>query len=240
MKVYLFMGSNLPEIQACMDHLSALEEANPLQILTPPGLNWPETAREAVVRVDYDPEVNLLVLDPDRNETAFILLDPGKAPVQQLELIAEQLGNCLLEPVKVITCVDCIAAEKSPQLRTWLEACIYYSDVVLLGNRSDTTKRFVRDYQKGFERICYPCLFGYLKGKGIPDIALEILAPDTRRISQLFDLGEDIPEVAPGTVIEASCDLDLEEVEKDPYRNPADEENQPPTIPDISKWIVRI
>ncbi|MEX0324178.1 MAG: hypothetical protein AB3N63_18615 [Puniceicoccaceae bacterium] len=239
MKVYLFMGSHLREIRACMDHLAAFEEASPLQIRVPEGLDWPARGSESIEQIEYNPENSLMVLDPDGDQTVFILLDPGKSPIDQLEHLAEQLGNCLIEPVKIITCVDCSAAEKSPQLRTWLEACIYYSDIVLLGNRSDASKPFVRDYQKGFERLCYPCLFGFLKGEGRPDIGLEILAPDTRRISQLFDIGEELPEVAPGTIIESSCDLDLEEQEKDPYRSPADEETPPPTIPNISKWIVK-
>ncbi len=238
MNVYIFMGSNLGEIHSCLEQLSTFEETLPLEIHVPAGLGWPAPVKESTRLVEYDPDNILWVLDPDAEQTIFILLDPRIPPVAQLENLAEQLGNCLVEPVKIITCVDCGAAENSPQLRTWLEACIYYSDIVLLGNRAEASKSFVRDYQKGFERLCYPCLFGFLKGEGRPDKALEILAPDTRRLSQLFDIGEDLPEIAPGTVIEASCDLELEEVEKDPYRNPAGGEAPPPTIPDIAKWIV--
>ena len=238
MKVYLFMGSHLREIQTCIQHLASQDEASSQIVRFPAGLDWPVSGDDSIELVEYDPENSLLVLDPDQEATVFIVLDPRMEPIAQLEQLAGQLGNCLVEPVKIITCVDCGAAENSPQLRAWLEACIYYSDIVLLGNRSKASKPFVRDYQKGFERLCYPCLFGFLKGGGKPDIALEILAPDTRRISQLFDLGEDLPAVAPGTIIESSCDLDLEEEESDPYRSPANQESPPPTIPDISKWIV--
>lgn len=239
MKVYLFMATHLGEVRTCIEHLATVEEAGPLIVRIPEGLDWPAPAKSSIEFVEYDPDNSLMVLDPDEDGTTFVLLDPRKSPIDQLGHLAEQLGNCLIEPVKIITCVDCAAAEDSPQLRTWLEACIYYSDIVLLGNRSGASKPFVRDYQKNFERLCYPCLFGFLKGDGRPDKALEILAPDTRRISQLFDIQQDLPDVAPGTIIESSCDLDLEEQEKDPYRSPADEETPPPTIPDISKWIVK-
>jgi hypothetical protein len=237
MKVYIFMGSHLGEIRSCMVHLSSYAEAGPLEVHAPSGLDWTVPGGSTIKHIAYDPESSLLVLDPDGEQTVFVLIDPRIPPIAQLENLAEQLGNCLIEPTKVITCVDCTAAESSPQLRAWLDACIYYSDIVLLGNRSRASKPFVRDYQKGFERLCYPCLFGFLKGDGRPDIAAEILAPDTRRLSQLFDLAEDLPEITPGTVIESSCDLELEEAEQDPYRNPGEDESSPPTIPDITKWI---
>jgi hypothetical protein len=238
MKVYLFMGSHLGEVLICMQHLATAADTNPVQIHVPRGFEWPEREVDSCKVSTYDPESVIWVMDPDSDDTVFILLDPRIPQTIQLENIADDLGKCLIEPVKIITCVDCAAAETSPQLRTWLEACIYYSDVVILGNRGEASKPFVRDYQKEYERKCYPCLFAFLKAGGRLDQPLEVLSPNTRRLTQLFDLEEAPPEIAPGMVIEASCDLELEEMENDPYRTPTEDESTPPTIPDISKWIM--
>jgi len=238
MNVYVFIGTHLPEISRCMDHLiRSSNELNPVEIHVPEGLQW-EVSGERYPVNTYNPETVLWVLDPDKEGTCFILIDPRAGLIRQLEKMAEQLGNCLIEPVKVLTCVDCEQAENHSKLRSWLDACIYYSDIVLLGNRENTSKSFVRDFQKHYERLCYPCLFLFLKGQGIPVNVNEILTPETRRISQIFDLdkGEGQTAVA-GVLIESSCDLDLEEAEIDPYRSAHDDESKLP-VPDPSEFIV--
>ena len=45
-----------------------------------------------------------------------------------------------------------------------------------------------------------------------------------------------VPEI-PGIVIESSCDLDLEETEKDPFRTPVEDESKV-HVPDPSRYIV--
>lgn len=240
MNIYLFMGTHLPEIRTCLETLAAnCPDRATLQVHVPTGLGRTETGEKGATIHFYDTEAAHWVFDPDAEGNAFILLDPRIPQIPQLEKIAGDLRKCLIEPVKVVTCVDCEAAESSPQLRAWLEADIYYSDIVLLGNRLNASKSFVRDFQKTYEKNCYPCLFLFLKGKGVPSQPLEILTPDTRRLSQLFDLPENTPDEIPGLVIESSCDLDVDDPESDPYRAPDPEEGQARmTIPAISGHIV--
>ena len=241
MNVYLLMGTHLPELRTCLETLAGhCPESAPVQWHIPGQISWTDEIPGNVTIQQYSPETVQWVFNPDEDASVFILLDPALPQIPQLERIASDLQKCLLEPVKVITCVDCASAESSPQLRNWLEANIYYSDLVLLGNRAKASKPFVRDFQKTYQKNCYPCLFLLLKGPGIPDQPLEILTPDTRRISQLFDLPETDGEALPGLIIEASCDLDMEESEKDPYRSEDSEsgESQAP-IPDVADLIVR-
>lgn len=240
MNVYVFMGTHLPEMQTC---LAALAEVVPEEtratVFHPKAFPWPQPAAAGTGCQPYDPDSVDWVFDPDSADHAFIVLDPAMPQIPQLEKLADDLAKCLIEPVKVVTCVDSEQAQNSPQLRAWLDAGIYYSDVVLMGNRRNASKAFVRDFQKSFEKQCFPCLFLLLKGAGRPDQPLEILTPDTRRLSQLFDLVEEEAESLPGLIIEASCDLDVDEPEADPFR--ADEETEgqaPATIPDVSRYIV--
>jgi hypothetical protein len=220
MKVYLLIGTHLPELRTCLDTLAGLaSETGPVQV------SWPG---EDAPPLDGDPATSL-----------FLVLDPRAALIDQLERLAERMGDAGIEPVKVVACVDCAAAETSPQLRAWLDAAIYYADVVLLGNRAGASKRFIREFETGYGRRCYPCLFLLLKGAGVPDHPLEILAPDTRRLSQLFDLEAPDATAPEGLIIEASCDLDLDEPETDPFRH-REEESSPgqQPVPDVGQWVV--
>lgn len=238
MNVYIFIGTHMPEISRCMDHLvKSSRELDPVEVHVPEGLQW-QSGSDRYDVACYNPETVLWVLDPDKQGTCFILVDPRVDLIDQLENLADNLGNCLIEPIKVMTFVDCSEAESHSTLKAWLDATIYYSDIVLLGNRESASKSFVRDFQKHYERLCYPCLFMFLKGEGIPGDVSEILTPGVRRISQLFDLekGENLPEV-PGIVIESSCDLDMEEDEVDPFRIATEDESRN-HVPDPSRFIV--
>lgn len=232
------MGTHLPEIRHCLSHLGGQGETEkPLRLCLPEGLEW--EAEENTVVESYQAESAHWVLNPDAPGSVFLLLDPRLSPVPQLEKLAGDLEKCLLEPVKVVTCVDCAGMERHPPLRAWYDACLYYSDIVLLGNRTDSSNRFIREYTREYEHRCYPCLFYFLKKEGVPDHPLEILTPGTRRLSQLFDLDRQRPVPEPrGVVIEASCDLDLEEVETDPFRSPSPQEGLPRPVPDVGEWVV--
>ena len=242
MNVYLLMGTHLPELGTCLDTLARqCPTGEPVQWYIPDGLAWQSTGPEGTEVCFYSADEAQWVFNPDEEASVFILLDPRLPQIPELETIAGDLQKCLIEPVKVITCVDCEAAETSVHLRAWLEANVYYSDIVLLGNRSKASKPFVREFQKTYEKNCYPCLLLFLKGKGIPSQPLEILTPDTRRLSQLFDLHEESEEKIPGLIIEASCDLDMEEPERDPYRAPDEKEGQAKApVPDIREFIVEL
>lgn len=239
MQVYLYMGTHLPELRRCIE--SVVETAPQLElpalVHVPDGLGWTRGEGHPAV-IEYDPGNVLWVLDPDRHQTCHILVDPRVPLIPQLEGLADNLQKCLIEPVKILTCVDCERAESHGKLRNWLDACIYYSDIVLLGNRSGASKPFVRDFQKQYERLCYPCLFMYLKADGMPANTGEILFPGTRRLSQMFEIEGPVIDTGPSDfIIESSCDLDMPEQEVDPFRSSHDD--QPPRhVPDVSGFVI--
>ena len=242
MNVYIVMGTHLPEMRQCLRFLArADEDVQPAGLLLPQDIPWPEESEPWSLQQRYDACKGAPAIPAADLSTLWIVVDPRHSPVPQLEALAAVLRQRDLPPARIITCVDCSGVEQHTALRGWFDASIYYSDIVLLGNRRDATNAFLRDYQRHYERLCYPCLFLLLKGPGNPEQPLEILVPDARRLSQLFDFGADatIPEV-PGVTIEASCDLDLEEAEDDPFR-PAEEIDRAPVhVPDATPWIVPV
>ena len=239
MSLYLFMGTNMPEMACCLDYLADFErESDSTSILVPVGLEESFKHSTKAKIVPYEPAANNWGCLEKTEERTFILIDPRISPVPQLEALSARLENLGVEPDKISTMVDCLAAEKSPQLRVFLEASIYYSDIVLLGTRQEASKAFPRSYQKEFERKCFPCLFLLLKGKGLPNDPVELLTPGVRRITQLFDLSENEQLTESGPKIEASCDLELEEMEMDPYRVSEDSPAPDAMVPDVSQWIV--
>ena len=242
MNLYLVMGTHLPELRQCLRFLvRSDEDAQPAGLLLPEGLPWPEESEPWSLQQSYPASGSAPQIPDTELSTLWLVLDPRLSPVHQLEQLAAALKVLDLPPARIITCVDCSGVEHQPALRVWYEACIYYSDIVLLGNRKDASNSFVRDYQRHFEKLCYPCLFLLLKGPGNPEQPMEILVPDARRLTQLFDFGDDtvVPEV-PGLIIEASCDLDLEEAEEDPYRPEDGMDRAPLHVPDVSLWIVPV
>ncbi|MFO7724480.1 MAG: hypothetical protein R6V45_02940 [Oceanipulchritudo sp.] len=241
MNLYLIMGTHLPEIGTCIHSLLEADESGAEnRVLWPEGLE-PVPPSLAGIRVE-----SLRTgffsdsLPVAQTGNVFLLLDPRQPLLDQMEDLARCLHDAACEPAKVITCVDAATAESSPKLRSWLDACIFFSDLVLIGNRTEASKRFLRDFEKRYRQKCYPCVFMFLKGPGRPASPSTVLAPDARRISQLFDRPEDLQEAPPDLIIEASCDLDADEDPAPlyPAEAPGDE-NALDSIPDVSDCIVK-
>lgn len=212
MNVFLFLGTHLPEIRTVVTTLvETIGAESPAEVIWPEGLAPP--VKPAVDL--YQPATVDWTFDQTNPVNVFILLDPRAGLLDQLEQLATPLRKAGMEPAQVICTVDCQSAETDPRLRKWLEAAIFFSDSVLLGNRQEASKPFLRDFEKAFTRRCYPCRFMLLKGPGHPARPRELLIPDSRRLSHLFDLPGDSGHSSDGLLIEASCDLDADEIEAD-------------------------
>lgn len=235
MALYLLIGTHLPEVRQCILSLHEATGAPRSTVFWPEGLPAGNPA-EGLALVPYDGCLNLpqdaLRDDPGPH---FVFLDPRRPLIQELHEVADLLVSLEREPTRILTCVDTERAASSTALRTWLDAAIFHSDVVLLGNRAQTAKSFLRDYQQGFQKRCFPCLFQLLKGPGIPENPSALLEPDTRRLTLIFDLPEPDSSALPSVIIEASCDLDAEEAEPDPYLSPEGDFLQ---LPEIVAFLV--
>lgn len=216
MSVYLLLSTHLPTLEKSLQHvIKSAPDILPARILIPAAAQFSEPAPwgDDCHPIRYEGSVNAEMLDESSAHTTFVVLDPMQDLPEQLESLAADLDSSGCELARVITLVDCTAAESSGPLREYLEACIFCSDLVLLGNRSAASPKFVTDFQKSYARKCFPCRFIILKESGAFSPVAEFLIPEARRLTKVFDPVGPEEDVVPLAAIEidASFDLDAEE-----------------------------
>jgi hypothetical protein len=167
----------------------------------------------------------------------FILLDGRLNPVDQIEALKSWLGDRAAEVARVLCVVNCQLLEKNPKLFAWYEACIHFSDVVLLNQRDGVPNKWVGDFRGKFEHKFYPCLFEFVREGRVRNPAL-VLAPVARRMSHVFDEQEWIAEDEEDDEDEQE---DGEEVEmkavEDPYLERRNGGRRVHEIPDIADFL---
>ena len=122
----------------------------------------------------------------------FFVVDGRRNPVDQVEAFKAWLDTRSAEVARVLCVVNCRLAEQHPKLIAWFEACIHFSDVVLLNRREGISNKWMADFQARFHQKCFPCLFEFVKEGRVKNPAA-VLAPVARRISHVFDEPEWIP-----------------------------------------------
>lgn len=164
----------------------------------------------------------------------FIVTDGRGNPVDQIEAFKAWLAERACEVARVICVVDCRLAERNPRLFAWFEACVHFSDVVLLSRREGVPNRWIGDFRKKFEDRFYPCIFEYVREGRVGNPAL-VLAPVARRMSHVFDEAEWIVE----NDDEDAEDGDEEEMkpEEDPYLERRAGGRRVKEIPDIRDFL---
>jgi hypothetical protein len=148
---------------------------------------------------------------PEDATHVFIVADGRRNPVDQLEAFRDWLSGRSAEVSRVICVVDCQLAERNPKLFAWFEACIYFSDVVLLNRREGVPNKWIGDFREKFEGKFYPCFFDNVKAGRVKNPAL-VLAPVARRMSHVFDEQE--------WIADEEEDEDEDEVEMKPEEDP--------------------
>lgn len=189
----------------------------------------------SVARMAWNAELQLLVADapPPEATHVFIVLDGRIDPVDQLEALKPWLAAHALPVARILTVVHCQLAEKTPALASWFDACIHFSDIVLLGRREGVSNKWVSDFRRRYEAQYMPCLFEMVKGGRVKNPAA-VLDPVARRLSQFFDPTEwddiDLADVEIGE----SDDEDGENV-RPLSKTELDPDDQPPVEP----WLER-
>ena len=180
---------------------------------------------------------------PDEGEKrAFFVTNGRLNPVDQVEAFKAWLPLQGAELGRIICVVDCGLAERNPALLAWYDACIHFSDVVLLNRREGVANKWVRDFQERYTDQFFPCVMEFVRAGRVRNPAL-ILNPCALRISQVF---EDEPAWVPvggdpedeGGEEDAEGDEEVEMVlAEDPYfaRRPGGRRAK--EIPDIAKFL---
>ena len=123
---------------------------------------------------------------PEGVTHVFIVFDGRMNPVDQIEAFKSWLDLRTIEVARVVCVVNCQLLEKNPKLFAWYEACIHFSDVVLLNQRDGVPNKWIGDFKGKFEHKFYPCLFEFVREGRVRNPAL-VLAPVARRMSHVFD-----------------------------------------------------
>jgi hypothetical protein len=167
----------------------------------------------------------------------FILFDGRMNPVDQIEAFKSWLGDRSVEVARVICVVNCQLLEKNPKLFAWYEACIYFSDVVLLNQRDGVPNKWIGDFKGKFEHKFYPCLFEFVREGRVRNPAL-VLAPVARRMSHIFDEQEWIADDEDDDEDEQEDGEEVEmKLEEDPYLERRNGGRRVHEIPHIADFL---
>lgn len=158
---------------------------------------------------------------PEGASHVFFFVDGRGSPVDQAEALKTWVPACGAELARVICVVNCQLAEKHSELRAWYDACVHFSDVVLLNRRDGVGNKWLSDFQGYFRDQFIPCLFEMVKAGRVKNPAA-MLIPEARRMSHIFDIDEwagiDLTGVEFGS---DEGDSEDDESEPTPARKPA-------------------
>jgi hypothetical protein len=262
---YLILGlAGSGRREVLIDLLSSLEPSNgPIALLTAAGeasseadarlaalltlSNWSlETREKDGMKVPFlVPEI------PEGTRTLFILADGRAGPIDFIEGTARWLSGSKFRLARVLTVVNCAIAEREPSLAPWFEACIHFSDYILLNRREGVSNKWMSEFQRHYKEACHPGYFEFVKQGRVRNPAF-VLLPEARRPSHVFDFEERefedeldaelMIETEDGDLIPvAKADMqDDEEAEQDPLlteiyflRTPSGKRLH--ALPDVSK-----
>lgn len=177
--------------------------------------------------------------------TVFFVSCGAADPVEQVESFRDWLKTQAAVLARVLCVVDCRLAEQNPQLFVWFEACIHFSDVVLLNHREGVGNKWLSDFIGHFKNQYFPCLFELVKDGRVRNPAL-ILEPEARRMSHVFDAEQEwVFTDAEGETVDEEEDAGdvghAQEVEAtpavDPYLVRDAAGRRVKRLPDISKFL---
>jgi hypothetical protein len=200
-----------------------LEPSDHAAVMLPAGEPaTPADARlPAVSRWIWDDGVILATLPAGANRVFFVT-DGTRSAVDQIEVFKSWLEAQGGELARVLCVVHTQLATRHPSLLAWYDACVHFSDVVLLNRREGVENKWLSDFLSHFKKQHLPCLFEMVKDGRVKNPAL-LLEPQARRLSQIFDEEQDlIFKTADGEEIdeeEETEDSD-EEIEAVPAEDP--------------------
>jgi len=161
----------------------------------------------------------------------IIFLSPGLAdPAEVAEALKAWIDHNDCELGRIITVLNCGFLDREEKSKAWFDACIHFSDVVLLSRRESVDNKWVKDFETQYRKACYPCHIELVvKGKTRNPAA--VLDPEARRISLYFD------ELIPIEEDEFDDEEQPADIKPDPYieRNESGQRVRP--VISISKLL---
>ena len=210
--------------------LSDAEAADPLDATLPSVTRWTWTDDFIVGTL------------PKEASHVFFITDGKSSPVDQMEAFKIWLEAQGGELARVISVVNCQLAEKNHPLLAWFEACVHFSDVVLLTKREGVENKWLSGFRLHFDKQYYPCLFEMVKDGRTKNPPL-VLDPLPRRMTHVFDAEQEwVFTDADGDEIDEQEETEGEQeveakLEEDPYFVRDATMRRAKKIPDIRKFL---
>jgi hypothetical protein len=168
----------------------------------------------------------------------FWIADGRRNPVDQIEAVQAWLPVSGGELARIVCVIHCGLAARHHELLVWYDACVHFSDVVLLNRREGVENKWMSEFQERYASQFLPCLFESVKHGRVKNPAA-VLDPQTRRMSHVFD--EELNWEITGTPEEdAEGDEEVEaHLEVDPYLDRLPSGRRAKEIPDVTKYLAR-
>ena len=137
---------------------------------------------------------------------------------------------------RIVCVIHCGLVARHHEVITWHDACVHFSDVVLLNHREGVDNKWMSDFQVRYTSKFLPCIFEFVKHGRVKNPAI-VLDPLTRRMSHVFD--EELNWEVSGTPEdEAEGDEEVEaHPEVDPYLERLESGRRVKEIPDVAKYL---
>jgi hypothetical protein len=244
--VYLVLGASGSGRRAIVADLiqGGLEATDRVAVMLPAG--EAETAGDAtlpaVSRWQWDDGMIVGTLPRDAAHVFFVT-DGARNPIDQIEVFKAWVEAQHGELARILCVVNCQFASRHPALRAWYDACVHFSDVVLLNRREGVPNKWLSEFQSHYKHLFVPCLFEFVKDGIVKNPAL-VLEPQARRMSHAFDAEQDwIFTDGEGDVIDEQeeSETDEDDVEAKPEEEPYFERlnggRRVKELPDIAKYL---
>lgn len=127
---------------------------------------------------------------PEGAGSVFFIADGRGDPVDQVEALKPWLAAQGAELVRVVCVVHAALAAAESAVVAWYDACIHFSDIVLLNRRDGVPNKWMSDYQTRFAKNYLPCHVEMIKKGRVANPAL-VLDEQVRRMSHWFDAADD-------------------------------------------------
>lgn len=123
---------------------------------------------------------------PEGATVGFFITDGRANPVDQIEALKPWIKSQGVELARVVTVYHCALVEAHPKLMAWHDACVHFSDLVLLNRREGVANKWVSDLRTRFSKQYLPCLVEMVKKGRVTNPGL-VLDQQVRRLSHWFD-----------------------------------------------------
>ncbi|MEO0509214.1 MAG: GTP-binding protein [Verrucomicrobiota bacterium] len=161
----------------------------------------------------------------------IIFMAPGTAdPADVAEALKAWSEHNTCQTARIITIVHCSFLRASEKALPWFDACIHFSDMVLLNRREAGDNKWTKNFEERYHKDRYPCRFEPLK-KGRTSNPAAVLEPEARRLSLYFD------ELIPIEEDEFEDEEQPEDIRPDRYieRNESGQRMQP--VVNITRFL---